>query len=173
MRVVTTQSNKNAVRDVARRYRSNYVMVIGFPRNAKSAGVTYPETPAEGVGKAFGDKSTETVTVLEVALKNNFGSHAENIPPRPFMSASKDPAVAYVRSKTKPLVRQMNRGGIDSKKKIADLLVLGVVDIFKNVINDWTTPPNSELTIKLKGEDDPLVWTALMRNTLTGVVSKI
>lgn len=109
----------------------------------------------------------DNLPVAQVAQWQEEGVPKKNIPPRPFMRVG----VGI------PLFKRMKKGYyLESIKRIVEgkstfekeytILGMSLAKDMKQSIEDWTTPKNSELTIKLKGFDDPLVETEKMKNSV-------
>lgn len=56
--------------------------------------------------------------------------------------------------------------GSMSWTQLYDKIGEAAAEDLKKVIDQWTTPPNSESTIAQKGRDDPLVDTGTMRDSI-------
>ena len=153
MPIKVKQKNKNAIKNVANRYRDDYIVEVGFP--GKVGSVSYPD----------GER------VTDIAAQNEFGSESKHIPARPFMKLSKNDAVTEIQAIMRKEVPRINRGQVD-KLKVIKLIAPRVTDIFKNTITALKSPPNAPLTIALKGSDNPLIDSSLMRNTLTSEIVK-
>lgn len=143
------QKNKNALKDIVASYKKDYVLRVGFPAS-KAGGVQYPT----------GER------VVDIAAQNEFGSASLNIPARPFMAMSKNPAIDVLRETFKKLVPKINREVLTKEQAVENVAPF-VTDVFKNTITELTTPPNSPFTIAKKGSSNPLIDTGLMRQTLT------
>ena len=57
----------------------------------------------------------------------------------------------------------MVRGHFDTDKFLNTMGIAGA-NIISKTIRDWTTPPNSPETIKMKGANNPLVDSGDMKN---------
>lgn len=156
-------------------YKHNYDIKVGFPEGM--ADVSYPENPErEKLLAKFGLPPSRAPgeplpTVKEVAVKNEFGVSEERIPARPFMKRSTPPAIKLIRAYWKKNFEVLNRrvGSID--KAVQELAPL-LVDVYKKTITDLHEPPNAPLTIALKGSDNPLIDSGLMRATVTSDIKK-
>lgn len=99
-------------------------------------------------------------SIIDVAIKNNFGI---GVPRREFM---------------KEAAKQWQKQWNENLDKVQDAMVKGHMDINKfldgmgqagasiisRTIRDWSTPPNSEYTIAMKGANNPLVDSGDMKN---------
>lgn len=107
----------------------------------------------------------DNLPVAQVAQWNEEGSI--NNPTRPFirfgfMSKLKGPEYRKVFEASIANVLQGNTTFKAEYTKLGPILVKEM----KDVIIDWSTPPNSPRTIEAKGFDDPLVWTGRMRESV-------
>jgi hypothetical protein len=84
-------------------------------------------------------------------------------PPRPFIRVGfmKEIRQRKWLIKYLPYVERIAKGTM-TWKTLNQLIAKEFVDIMKKHILDWDTPPNSALTIKLKGFNDPLINTGRM-----------
>ena len=115
----------------------NQSVKIGFP-SAKS-------------GTNSSDKTG--VTALHKATVNNFGL---GVPKRPFM------AMAFAKNADK--YKKFIASSIGKKKQIEILSILGAIgegDV-KQTIRGFKAPPNSDVTIKIKGTNNPLIDSSHM-----------
>jgi len=104
------------------------------------------------------------------AAVNEFGSPANNIPARPFLSSAMDThRTKHTRSLGEAIGKAVDRTTQKARARIDDQLeevgALAVADIRRS-IETWSTPPNEESTIEEKGEDRPLVDTGSMRDSV-------
>ena len=127
------------------------VVAIGFPKGTDAVGLSYPDGTA----------------LLNVAAWNNFGT--SRIPRRDFMSAGSK----LMHEKTAPIAKRFMKG-INSGKIDADTVLrqMGVVAAgqLQIAIKDLTDPPNSPITISMKGSSNPLVDTGLLVGSVTWVI---
>lgn len=93
------------------------------------------------------------VTALYKATVNNFGL---GVPKRPFMSV----AFASNENKYRKMIAK-NIGKMKQKQLLSQLGSIGEGDVKKTIV-DFKSPPNSDLTIKIKGTDNPLVDSSHM-----------
>lgn len=156
MGVKIKQKNPNAIKELARRYASpDYAAAVGYP-SSKTGSIEYPDgTP-----------------VILVAATNEFGSKSRKIPARPFMKLSKEPAMHEVAPIIKKFIPLFNKGD-GTKKNIVKVIGTKAVPIFQDTIVRLRTPENAPSTIKRKKSSNPLIDTALMKNSLTFEVRKI
>lgn len=111
-----------------------------------------------------GERSKEGgLSIPEIAASNEFGDG--KIPPRPFMSTSFDEN----RGKIVNIVgRQIARieGGSRKASFALDVIGLSLVTMIQTKIDQIVTPPNSPVTIKLKGSSKPLIDFGQMRQSV-------
>lgn len=103
------------------------------------------------------------LSIPEIAASNEFGDG--KIPPRPFMSTSFDEN----RGKIVNIVgRQIARieGGSRKASFALDVIGLSLVTMIQTKIDQIVTPPNSPVTIKLKGSSKPLIDFGQMRQSV-------
>lgn len=101
---------------------------------------------------------SEGVTALYKATVNNYGL---GVPKRPFMEV----AFAQNISKYKKVIA--SKIGKIPQTKILDFLgSLGAGDV-KKTIRDFKSPPNSDITIDIKGTDNPLIDSSHMVSAVT------
>lgn len=100
--------------------------------------------------------------VAEYAADNEYGSHARNIPPRPFLRATFD---AGQQRYAGGLAEGLNAGmGPETAMRNLGEVITGDV---KAAIAAWTTPPNSPATIVRKGGNTPLRDTGSLLKSIT------
>lgn len=160
------ETHPRAVKKIAKRYQDNYVVAVGYPSGTKASSLKYPTTNKRG------KRVKDTMRVVDVAALNEFGSASLNIPARPFMSLSKEPALQKIKPLIKSLTHLINTGKM-TKKRMAKLIGADIVPVFQNTITDLKTPYNSPKTIDIKKSSNPLIDSGIMRNTLTFGVRKI
>lgn len=94
------------------------------------------------------------------------------IPARPFMTEGGKAAMqGDTASVAKGLIPLLNDGRI-TKAEILKQMGPFAEAAFKGVFTGVAWTPNADYTIKKKGSAQPLIDTALLRNTLTHVVRK-
>lgn len=100
--------------------------------------------------------------VAEVAIYNEFGRPSVGQPPRPFFRN----AIAKNKSKWAPnLATALKMTNNDAKLSLRFLGEEIKAEIVES-INEFTSPPLAESTIKAKGFDKPLIDTGLMRDSV-------
>ena len=123
----------------------NEVVKIGFPALSSESNST----------------DDEGVTALFKATVNNYGL---GVPKRPFMS------IAFAKNigKYKKIIK--SKLGNEPQSKILSFIgSVGAGDV-KKTIRDLKSPPNSDLTIKIKGTDNPLIDSTHMVNAVSYAV---
>lgn len=171
--VTTKQKHPRALEKIVKRYRQNKdVLEVGFPKELADS-IRYPSVRDTDNPGSF--KKNETPPrVTDVAFINEFGSQSLNIPARPFMKKSSRPTEKLFKKETVKLMRQLNGKSASANLQTKFLKLMGpkVTSIFRKTITDLREPPNAPATIELKGSDNPLIDTGLMRQTLTHLVTR-
>lgn len=112
----------------------------------------------------------EPVDIAYYASQNEFGSYSDHIPARPFLRTTfEGDKLEKINKKAQQFLNECaenNRGAEDYLNKIG-LYAAGLVQ--ENITKgDFTpNPPNSPLTIAIKGSSKPLIDTGTMRRALT------
>jgi hypothetical protein len=119
----------------------------------------------------------EDVDIAFYAAKNEFGSVSDKIPARPFLRTTFEEGSEKMRNiekKASFLLNQcaeQNRGAADFLNEIG----LYAADQVKKNITEGSfspNPPNSPLTVAIKGSSHTLIDTGTMRNAMTAWVTK-
>jgi hypothetical protein len=136
-----------------KRYDSQEVLAVGYPAS-ETGSIKYPDgTP-----------------VVLVAAVNQYGSQSMRIPARPFMTEGATAALAGDAGKVaETLLPLLNSGKITVAQILKEMGPFAEAS-FKGVFTGVAWTPNSDYTIEKKGSSQPLIDTALLRNTLTHVV---
>lgn len=167
------QTNPRALEKINKRFaQNNHVLEVGFPKELADS-VVYPSVrDPKNPSQFIKDESPPRVT--DVAFQNEFGSISKKMPPRPFMKKSTKPFEKMIRREQKKLVKQLVQKSASPQLLLKFLRLLGpkAAAIFKNTITRLRDPGNSEKTIAIKGSDNPLIDTGLMRLTLTYLVKR-
>ena len=92
-------------------------------------------------------------------------------PPRPFMRVGFQ---SYLKSNPMIFKKSVERllEGQSTFTQEYKLLGPKLVSELKEIIDDWTSPPNSPATVDIKGEDNPLILSERMRNSVDFRVEK-
>lgn len=123
---------------------------VGFPAGEASAG-----NISKAVWNEFGTRGGASG-----------GGWGGPIPERPFMrNAMRDNKAAYV-SALKMMARQIVEGSLSMFAAMSRLGLKAQGDIQKE-ISSLMSPPNSPVTIALKGSSKPLIDTGEMRQSVT------
>ena len=94
-------------------------------------------------------------------------------PPRPMIRVGAAPKVEKLVGETvRNSLTRIVLGDSDWKEEL-ERIGQGAEKILKKEIEDWTTPPNRPLTIKLKGFNDPLIDTGQMLDQVTYRVGRL
>lgn len=102
-------------------------------------------------------------SIIDVAIKNNYGL---GVPQRDFMTPSSKKWMKFFTESLDKVKDGINKGSIDPEKFLALMGQKGS-DIISQEIIDLDTPPNSPVTIALKGSSNPLVDTGDMARSTT------
>jgi len=148
---------------------------VTIMRKTKGKGVqglkdnTNPAATKVGFNKGLGKYPGQNVSIFEVAMFNEFGT--EDMPERPFLRVTvKENRQEYL-SIIKNLLNAMLWGKMPADTAIKALGLKAVADI-KNKIDTLSEPPNADLTVDIKGFDNPLVHTGLMKQSVNFEVQK-
>lgn len=129
---------------------------VGFPAGEASGSniekAFYNEFGTKGSGKPF-----------STPRGGGFGGP---IPERPFMRNTMRSNRSKYLAAMKTSAAQILRGTVAISAVARKLGVLAVADIQKEIVS-LTSPPNSSLTIALKGSSNPLIDTGEMRQSVT------
>lgn len=97
------------------------------------------------------------------------------VPMRAFMSGG-DGLTGVIRSAPyRKDYEQSLKRILDGKSSFtAEYSLIGnaLVEDTKEIIDDWSSPPNSALTVELKGFNDPLIETGTMRDAVKYKIEK-
>jgi HK97 gp10 family phage protein len=132
----------------------NTAVKVGFPKNGE-------------VGKRDNPSKLEQYSniseVASVAIFQEFGTR--NIPDRPFMRPFFTENKAELLTLKSKLYKKVVKNEI-SVKQFYNLLGLFAKSKIQKKIVDIRTPVNSAKTVKIKGFDNPLIWTGQMKNSV-------
>lgn len=131
---------------------------IGF----QAGSVTHTQTK--------GDRVQEPgISMPMIAARNEFGFG--NIPARPFMSTSFDENQQRIQ---RFIISQYNSvvDGVRSADQALGLIGQYMVGLIQRKIRQITTPPNSPVTIAIKGSSKPLIDFGQMIQSVTYVVRR-
>lgn len=121
------------------------------------------------VGFFEGRKYPDGTSVVEVAVKNEYGDEEERIPARPFMLQAFENNQAKWRKFVNQLAKQSGNYDINTIANQLGSLMQG--DIRDTIVNgDFV--PNAPYTIAKKGKDTPLRDTLLMLQSVDYQVVK-
>lgn len=123
-------------------------------------------------GSARGE--SDGITNSEIALKHEFGSIEENIPPRSFLRMplehkGRDITKFLTGNKVKDLIL---KGDLEGVMKLLGVKAESIIQLAFDSGGFGKWPRNSAMTIKLKGGDRPLIHTSQLRRAVTSQVSK-
>lgn len=131
---------------------SNSSILVGFQEGTKTRKEVKGQRKKEG-----------GLSIPEIAASNEFGDG--KIPPRPFMSTSFDENRARLMKVISSQIIRIETG--QRKAQFAlDVIGLSLVTMIQTKIDQIVTPPNSPLTIQLKGSSKPLIDFGQMRQSV-------
>ena len=144
---------------------------VGFFASAKYEGRANPFVVARNEGQVIGLHGParpanvgEGAQVANVAAILEFGAPKASIPERPFFRQSiaimEDGLPRFLSGIVDPATMEV---GDREANEVGDW----AADILQNQILVLKDPPNSELTIELKGSDNPLIDEGFMRSAVT------
>ena len=99
-------------------------------------------------------------SIIDVAIANNFGI---GVPRREFMAVAAKEWQKKWNEGLDQIQDAMVKGKMDVMKFLNTMGLSGA-SIISKTIRDWTTPPNSDFTIAMKGSNNPLVDSGDMKN---------
>lgn len=146
------RKNPNWLKELKRRYQRSggEVVALGWPVGTEAVSNTYPDgTP-----------------VLNVAFWNQYGTRIT--PARDFMGPGGMAAIEETAGLREDLAQAINAG--ESTSAILEAMGLAGVAALKLTIRNISEPPNSPLTIIIKGSANPLIDTGAMVQSVTHVV---
>ena len=115
------------------------------------------------------EKNPEKPSIIDVAIKNNFGI---GVPRREFMAVAAKRWQKEWQENFEKVQDGMVKGQMDVDKFLNTMGIAGA-SIISETIRDWTTPPNSPYTIKMKGANNPLVDSGDMKNAPRHEIRKV
>lgn len=108
----------------------------------------------------------------KIALFNELGVEEKHIPARPFLRYSFDLNKDHWAQMMMDGVWDVLRQDSVSPTRIQNRIGKAMQASIKKSIVDWKVPPNSDVTVKIKGFNDPLVDTGHMRDSVMYKVKK-
>ena len=170
------------VRDVDHGYKATLERIYGVGRTkpvvrvgiqAKDGDMIHAVKAAEkakAAKRAATAANTESaLTILEIAVINEFGSADGKIPERPFLRGWFDENRQVIRERFGLLMRSVVKGE-RTKEEILELVGLWCVGQIQAYIarrGDGNYRENAQRTIDRKGSSTPLVDTGVMRSSIT------
>lgn len=112
------------------------------------------------------DEIEETVTILLVAIFNEFGTSDGHVPERSFIRAWFDEAEPELRKDLVTLMRSVVAGKRTSRE-ILELMGQRAVGQIQQRISSGIAPPNAPSTIRQKGSSTPLIDSGILRSSVT------
>lgn len=168
------QKNPDAFKKILKQYKkkNDHILKVGYPKelvgDAVYPSVRDPENPSTFI------KTETPPRIIDVVAVNEFGSESQKIPPRPFMKKSSKPTIKMVRREFRKLAKKLNEKNATPDIFVKFLQAIGPKSqrIFQKTLTDLREPANAQKTVEIKGSDNPLIDTGLMRQTLTYLVTK-
>lgn len=141
------RKNPDAIKKYIRKVEELPTVAIGFPAS-KAGTIEYPDG----------------TSLIDVATWNNYGT--DTIPARRFMDVGGHRAIRETDKIRKAVIRAMASNPDLVDNLIEQTGAVGASQI-KLTIRDWQDPPNASSTIARKGDNNPLVDTGLMMQSVT------
>lgn len=139
-------------------------IVVGLPYSLKNkSGARYP-------GKSHGRTIANPPTVIEVGYWNDQGTR--HIPPRPFLTDARKDIQRHTLELRKKLCKVILLGGKSEIEPSCNKVGAMAAAVVQRRITNWEDPPNAPATIAIKGVDNPLVDTGLLRKSITWELRK-
>ena len=107
-----------------------------------------------------------------IAGVNEQGAEVKNIPPRPFVRYSFDQGKDQWADELMDGIWDIMRGNTVKAGRIQNRVGKSMQATIKKAIVDWKVPPNAEITVALKGFNDPLVESGHMRDSIMYTIKK-
>ena len=123
----------------------------------------HAQAGAEEHAEAHGVHANRPLTVLEVAVINEFGL---GVPERSFIRAWFDSAQPQNQALAEHMLRRILKGEIDLETALAQMGAKFAGEVQK-FIAAGVPPPNAPLTIARKGSSKPLIDSGQMRQAVT------
>lgn len=123
------------------------------------------KTAGKHKGNPDRPKSPKPVTVVVIAVTLEFGSDKKNIPEWAFMRATVREMKLKWQILTRDFIKRIYRGQITVEDALGLMAAEIKADIQKKII-EIDTPPNSEVTIRIKKSSNPLVDSGQMGQTI-------
>lgn len=125
------------------------------------------------VGWFGGNMHPSGIPTAQVAQLNERGHRngpgsmfpGTNTPPRPFMRVGFVPKSLELLPTFIPMVNQVAMGTL-TWTKVHEQMGVKLKSTLQDVIEAWSTPPNSPTTVELKGKNDPLIESGWMLDTV-------
>jgi len=117
-------------------------------------------------------KYPDGISVVDVAIQNEYGDSSKNIPPRPFMAQTFDKNQdKWLNMVNKAIIAQTKAQNLDYSK-IGNMLGLVMQGDIRDTIVNGNFVPNSPYTIAKKGKDTVLRDSLVMMNAVNYQVVK-
>lgn len=141
----------------------------GYNALVKRAIGMHPVTIAAGILAKDGEsakKGTDALTLIQVAVWNEFGTSDERVPERSFIRAWFDEQEPDLRAKLTILMRQVVAGKL-TREQALDQMGLYCVGAIQKRMAEGVGPANAPSTVKAKGSSTPLVDTGQLRSSIS------
>ena len=116
--------------------------------------------------KITDDDTSVAITLGEVAVINEFGAPAQNIPERSFIRSTFDEKSEEWTKLSEKLIERIATGDMTVERALGIVGERVKSDIVNKIIT-LNTPPNKPQTIKRKGSSNPLIDTGQLKNSIT------
>lgn len=146
------------LKDVDHGYKKLVETVFGLGKPKITVGIF----EAEGNAKVGDDE----LTLIQVAIWNEFGTDDGHVPARSFIRAWFDENAEKCREATRAMMQAVVAGKY-TKEQALELLGQRFVAEIQKRIARGIDPPNAESTIKMKGSSTPLINTGQLRSGIT------
>ncbi len=105
------------------------------------------------------------MSLVDVAVVNEYGAPEKNIPERPFIRQTLDTKSTEIAKKKADLADKVMTGKMDTRRALDDLGVWATRKI-KETFTKGDFTPNAPATIKRKGSSRPLIDTGRLRQSI-------
>lgn len=134
---------------------------LGWKAIKKEMGLLDRVTVTVGIHADAG--AEEGTLIAQYAAYNEYG--AENVPERSFLRSTFDDKLPGLNRLKAKLIKLVSGGKLRAKKA-ADLIGLQHASDVQDKIVDLRDPPNSPVTIAMKGSSNPLIDQGYMKNAV-------
>lgn len=121
-------------------------------------------TSVEHEGPSAGGRSS--LTNLEIAIVNHFGTLDGHVPGRPFLTQTADAKRGAWLGLLEKVLLKVVKGALTLRDALELVGMQAAADV-KRTIRAGMSPPNAESTIKAKGSSKPLINTGQLLNGIS------